>query len=292
MRTYLECIPCFFNQLLTASKILNIPYNKQKKILIEFSKIIPHINLSSPPPYMSRIGYNIFKEITGNSDPFKKVKEKSNIVALGEYENLKKKVRKASEPLLFSVELAIAGNIIDFGVKGEIDINKEVKRIVNRERNSIKKGVFHFDEFKEELKKAKTILYLGDNAGEVVFDRILIEEIKSIYSDKKIFYAVKEKAAINDALIEDAIFCGIDKSAEIISNGTDAPGTILSLCSKEFLKLYRKADIIISKGQGNYETLSNSKRPIFFLFMVKCEVVARNSGCDKGSIVLLYNPKR
>jgi len=249
MKTYLECIPCFFNQLLTASKILNIPYNKQKKILIEFSKMIPHINLSSPPPYMSRIGYNIFKEI-------------------------------------------IAGNIIDFGVKGEIDINKEVKRIVNREKDSIKKGVFHFDKFKEELKKAKTILYLGDNAGEVVFDRILIEEIKSIYPDKKIFYAVKEKAAINDALIEDAIFCGIDKSAEIISNGTDAPGTILSLCSKEFLKLYRKADIIISKGQGNYETLSNSKRPIFFLFMVKCEVVARNSGCDKGSIVLLYNPKR
>ncbi len=292
MRTYLECIPCFFNQLLTASKLLGVPYDKQKKILIEFSKKIPSISLSSPPPFMSRIGYKIFKEITQNPDPFKKVKKKSNIIALGEYENLKKKVSKASEPLLFSVEIAIAGNIIDFGAKGEIDINKEVKRIVNREKNSIKKGVFHFDEFKEKLKEAKTILYLGDNAGEVVFDRILIEEIKNMYPEKEIFYAVKERAAINDALIEDAVFCGIDKSAEIISNGTDAPGTILSLCSKEFLKLYRKADIIISKGQGNYETLSNSKRPIFFFFMVKCEVVARNSGCEKGSIVLLYNLRK
>lgn len=292
MRTYLECIPCFFNQLITVSKLLDIPYSAQKKILIEFSKKISSIALSSPPPYMSRIGYNIFKKITGNPDPFKEIKEKSNRIALKEYKALKKKVKNSSEPFLFAVELAIAGNIIDFGIIGDLDVSKEVNKILNKEKNSIKKGVFHYREFKQKIKKAKTILYLGDNAGETVFDRILIEEIKKEYPEKEIFYAVKEGPAINDALVEDAVFCGLDKISKVITNGTDAPGTILSLCSKEFLKIFREADVIISKGQGNYETLSGVKRPVFFLFMVKCEVVARNSGCSKGSIVLLYNQKK
>jgi len=126
----------------------------------------------------------------------------------------------------------------------------------------------------------------------VVFDRVLIEYIKRLYPEKKIYYAVKEKPVINDALAEDARFCGIHRSADIISNGANAPGTVLSLCSRKFKDIYKSAGMIISKGQGNFESLSENTRPVFFLFMVKCPVVARETNCAIGEIVLLYNKKR
>ena len=118
---------------------------------------------------------------------------------------------------------------------------------------------------------------------------VLIEKIKGLYKDKRIIYAVKEKPIINDALMEDAYRCGIDRMAEVVSSGLDTPGTVLSLCSKKFLKIYKDADMIISKGQGNFEALSEQKRPIFFLFMAKCPVVAKHVGCNLGDIILLYN---
>jgi len=130
---------------------------------------------------------------------------------------------------------------------------------------------------------------LGDNAGETVFDRILIEEIRQIDKNKKIYYAVKAQPIINDALFEDARVCGIDSSAEIISSGSDAPGTILEICSKEFLDIYKQADMVISKGQGNFEALSCPGRSVFYLFMAKCSVIARYVGCDIGDIILRYH---
>ncbi|MFY9402150.1 MAG: ARMT1-like domain-containing protein, partial [Candidatus Omnitrophota bacterium] len=180
--------------------------------------------------------------------------------------------------------------IIDFGVKNRLNIKEELKRITaEKSRAKRRNRIFHYPAFKKSLKNAKSILYLADNAGEVVFDRILIEEIKKKYPGKIIFYAVKEKPIINDALLEDALFCGIDRVARIISNGTDAPGTILSLCSSDFKKIYKSADMVISKGQGNFESLSKAKKEIFFLFMVKCPVVAREVKGRIGDYVLLYN---
>ena len=137
------------------------------------------------------------------------------------------------------------------------------------------------------MNTSKNILYLADNAGETIFDRVLIEEIKGLYGDKSIFYAVRERPIINDALKEDARACGIDRIADVISSGSDTPGTIISLCSEAFLKIYRDADMIISKGQGNFEALSDVSRPIFYLFMVKCPVVAKDLGCRIGDIILL-----
>ena len=144
-----------------------------------------------------------------------------------------------------------------------------------------------YQEFKEILEDTKQILYLADNAGEVVFDRILIEEL-----NREVIYVVRDKPVINDALVEDAKFCGIDKIARVISNGSDAPGTILSLCSKEFLSLYETAELIISKGQGNFEGLAGEDNtPIFFLFKVKCPVIGNDIGCQIGDIILKYNRK-
>jgi len=293
VKTYLDCVPCFFRQALEGSRIVQATAKQQKKIIDEFARKIPQISLKATPPEIARIGYKLLRIVSFNGDPYQAIKQKSNRIALRLLGKLKNKVSRSKDRLLTAVELAIAGNIIDFGVKNNLNVQAELKKILAEENKVIhKQSIFHYAEFRQALRKAGDILYLADNAGEVVFDRVLIEEIKKEYPDKNIYYAVKEKPVINDALFEDAKACGIDKTARLISNGTDAPGTILVLCSKEFKRIYRSADMIISKGQGNFESLSNEKRPIFFLFMVKCPVVAKETGCKMGNIVLFYNLKK
>ena len=293
MKTYLECIPCFFKQALESAKMAGADKKTQKRILSELAEVLSQFPLASSPPEMGKVIYGLVKKVTKKDDPYLEIKEKSNKLALGFYDKLKKKVSHSYDRLLMAVELAIAGNIIDYGVKNTLDVDMELKRILDEEKKAIKevsKTKFNYKDFKRALADAKKILYLADNAGETVFDRILIEEIKNIDKDKEITYAVKEEPVINDALIKDALSCGIDKAAKVISSGSDAPGTILSLCKKPFLNIYNKADMVISKGQGNFEALSLAKRRIFFLFMAKCSVVAEDVGCKIGDVILLSHP--
>ncbi len=293
MKTYLDCIPCFFKQSLEAVKIAGAGKAKQKQMVYELSKVLPEFPLSASPPEMGRIIYNLVKKITNKNDPYAKIKAKSNSLALNIYPKLKKKVNSSKDRLLTAVELAIAGNIIDYGVKNTLNVDAELSNILAEEDESIKKeskAIFDYKSFKQALKKAETILYLADNAGETVFDRVLLEEIKRLYKGKEIIYAVKEKPIINDALASDALFCGIDKTAKIMSSGSDAPGTVLYLCSKEFLDIYKKASMVISKGQGNFEALSNTKREVFFLFMAKCPVITEDVGCNLRDIILSHHP--
>ena len=285
MKTYLDCIPCFFKQALDAARFAGASVGTQKKILDALSREILKFKLESSPPEMGRILYGLVRKITGKADPFKEIKRESNKFALGLYPRLKAKVRKSKDRLLTAVELAIAGNVIDYGVKNSLDIGKEIDKIFAEENRIIRresKATFDYSSFKQALKKTKKILYLADNAGEVLFDKILIEELKN----KEIIFVVRDAPIINDALVEDAIFCGIDKYARIVSSGCDAPGVILDLCSPEFLKMYRDAEFIISKGQGNFEALAGEVGPIFFLFKAKCPVLSKYLGCKLGDIVL------
>ncbi len=181
--------------------------------------------------------------------------------------------------------------IIDYGIRSELDTEKEILKILKMETKAIKKQkkkFFAFTNFERSLKKAEKIVMLGDNAGEIVFDRILIETIKEIYPDKEIVYAVKDKPIINDVLIEDAKMCGMDKIAKVVSSGIARPGTIPRLCSKTFQRTLKQADVIISKGQGNFEALSETKKyPIYFLFMAKCDVICAHVGCELNAILLM-----
>ena len=295
MKTYLECIPCFFKQALEAARLSGADEKTHKKILDKIALSIPDFSLSASPPEMARIIHGVVKKITKKNDPYAEIKEKSNRLALNARSELKKKVARSEDKLLTAIELAIAGNIIDYGVKNSINVKKELAKILRDEDEIIrreKKSIFNYGAFKRALKKAKTVLCLADNAGEVVFDAILLEEIKKADSNKNIIYAVKEKPIINDALAEDARAAGIDKYARIVSSGADAPGTVISLCSKQFLKTFKEADMVISKGQGNFEALSNVKRSIFFLFMAKCPVIAKDVNCKVGDIILTQTPDR
>lgn len=292
MKTYLECISCFFKQALEAARMAGADDETQKKILDEVAKAIPEIKLSSTPPEMGKTIHDVVKKMTGQEDPYKELKEKANEQTLKIYPELRKKIESSEDKLLMALELAIAGNIIDYGTKNSLDVEKELTKILQREQSVIedeKESIFDFKSFKDAVKGAGSILYIGDNVGETVFDCILLEEIKRIFPEKEIIYAVREKPIINDALKEDAVKAGIDNFAEIISSGSEVPGTIIPLCSKPFIDIFKKADLVISKGQGNYETLSDEKRPIFFLFMAKCPVIARDVNCEVGEIILVCN---
>jgi damage-control phosphatase, subfamily I len=194
MRTYLDCIPCFFRQALEAARISGADKITQRKILNKLAKTLPEFSLNATPPEMACIIYGMVKKATHQDDPYRKIKAKSNKLALKIYAELRSKLSKSDDRLLKAVEMAIAGNIIDYGVKNSLNIKEELKRILNTEENIFKKNknVFiHYADFKNILKKAKNILYLADNAGETVFDRVLIEEIKRIDENKKLFTLLK-----------------------------------------------------------------------------------------------------
>lgn len=279
MRTYLDCFPCFLNQALRAARIATGDEKKIKKVLNEVGMMLRDIPLNSTPPESGRLIYRKVSEITGDSDPYKEIKKESTQKALSLYPYLKSRVEKSSDRLLTAIRVAIAGNVIDFGAYENFDLDREVDEVLKKDF-----AVFDYKKFKHSLDKAREILYIGDNAGECVFDRILIEEI-----NKPVTYVVREAPIINDATYEDAVQAGIDSIATIISSGTDAPGTILETCSAEFKKMYQNSNFIISKGQGNYEALSNEIEPIFFLLKVKCQVIANDIDVDEGDIILKAN---
>lgn len=279
MKTHLDCIPCFLRQTLEAARITGADKKMQKKIVDEICKIIPNFPFDASPPEMGVKIHRIIKELTSNKDPYKGIKKHSQELALSMYPPLKQQVKEADDTLAFAIKVATIGNVIDLAVNDLEKIEKALEELSDHDF-----AVFEYEKFKKALHNAKTILYLGDNAGETVFDRILIEELPK---DKKIYYGVRGFPAINDALEEDAREAGIDKYAEIISNGSDAPGTFLDDCSKEFKALFLGADMIISKGQGNFESLyGENKYPIFFLFKIKCPPVAKELNCEVEDLIL------
>lgn len=281
MKSYLDCYPCFFTQAIRTSRMITSDEKKIWQILNEVSLSLPEIHFGATPPEIGREVYRIISKRTGIKDPYRKIKEKYTRQALSLYPELKKLINSSEDRLMTAIRISIAGNIIDFGANFDFDLKKDVGTILSQDFS-----INHYREFCEALDKARKVLYLADNAGETVFDRFLIEEI-----NKPVIYVVRAHPIINDATREDALLAGIDKVAEIVSSGCDAPGNILKFCSDEFLKIYRSADLIISKGQGNYEGLSDEDRPIFFLLKTKCHVIARDIGIDEGSIVLMKASK-
>lgn len=276
MKTYLDCLPCFMNQALRAGRIATKDEHKIKQLLDEVGTLIQEIPMENTPPETGELIYKKVSEITGNYDPYKKIKTKNIEHALHLYPNLKQKVKESEDSLLTAIRLAVAGNVIDLGIDKEFDIVKDVEIILHQEFS-----VFDYELFKRELNKAKEILYIGDNSGEAVFDKILIEEL-----GKPVTFVVREIPVINDITFKEAELIGIDKIAKVISSGTTAPGTILKNCNDDFLEKFKDADMIISKGQGNYEGLSGIDRSIFFLLKAKCPVIARNIGVKENDIIL------
>ena len=282
MKTYLDCIPCFFRQALAAARISSEDETVHRQVLNAVALMIPDLALNATPPEIAQQVYRIVYKITGNNDPYLDAKKIANKATLSLYTRMQDIVDYSNDTLETACKLAIAGNAIDLGAQTEHGsiysiIEDSVGYPLNQE---------HYRKFKECVGQSSSILYLADNAGEIVFDRILIEHLLQIRKSKIVF-VVREKPIVNDATLDDALQVGLNKVATIISNGSEAPATILSQCSSEMLSYYQSADLIISKGQGNYESLSGRPENIFFLFKVKCPVIARDSGYDIDSPVII-----
>ncbi|MFH0756448.1 MAG: ARMT1-like domain-containing protein [Bacteroidota bacterium] len=276
MRTNFECFPCFVEQALRASRMVTDDERTIKEILDRVGERFREIPMTCTPPEMGDYIYRTVREVTGVEDPYQVLKKESIRQVLSIYPFLEKMAADSDDPVLTAIKLASIGNVLDFGISRKYDLMEEIAKIEDMEF-----AIFHYETFREQLENSSSVLFIGDNAGETVFDKLLIETI-----GKPVTYVVREVPVINDATVEDAIQSGIDQAAEIISSGSSAPGTILRRCNKEFLHRFTQADLVISKGQGNYEGLSGADRQVFFLLRAKCPVIARHIGVKLNEYIL------
>lgn len=281
MKTYVDCLPCLLSQALRAARAATNDEAVHRQVVNAVARMIPELSLGLRPPEIAQQGYRLIYEVIGDSDPFRKAKAEANQAGLALYPHLKKLIADSEDRLLTACKLAIAGNSIDLGP--DFDMG-DIGDVINGSLSS-PLAINDYEKFRSSINNSRHILYLGDNAGEIVFDRVLIEELHQI-RELDIYFVVRERPIINDATKEDALAVGMEKVARVISSGSDAPATILSQCSSEMLKLYHSADLIIAKGQGNYEALDQEQGNIFFLLRAKCPVVAGLLGVQVGDAVL------
>jgi uncharacterized protein with ATP-grasp and redox domains len=283
MKTYLDCLPCLMSQALRAARAATDDEEVQRQVVNAVASLIPELSLGLKPPEIAQRGYRLINRITGNNDPFCQTKIDANRTALMLWPQLKQLIEQSTDKLFMACRLAILANSIDFGPNFN---HAGIETIIDEATTcSIPLTVNNYDRFWNSLNNSRTLLYLGDNAGEIVFDRLLIEEIHRV-KELETYFVVREKPVINDATMDDALAVGMDKVAKVISNGSDAPATILSQCTAELQGLFRSVDIIIAKGQGNYESLEGEEGNIFFLLRAKCPLVADLLGVNVGDCVL------
>lgn len=274
-----ECLICQVKALKNRLDKYKIAESRRNEIVGEIMQEIATVDLEKN--YSPEITRNILSKMEAFSDvtdPYEKEKEQSNREMLARYPEFRQKVQTSSNPFDTALRLAIAGNIIDFGPTHHFDVEETIMKVMSSDF-----AINHSEQLKAAIKNAKTILYLGDNCGEIVLDKLFLENI----NHPNIYFAVREKPVLNDATQKEAKEVGINEFAKIISNGDDTPSTLLHRVSPDFLEIYNAADLIISKGMGNYEGLMFESDPrIFFLLMIKCSVIGESLGVRKGEFVV------
>lgn len=276
MQTYLECYPCFLRQALEAAQMADANQNQKFAIIQATLDLMKSLPIDATPPAIGARVHQVVREVTGMDDPYQQVKQASTTKALALLPMLTDYLNLSQDKLETAIRLSIAGNIIDFGPNPDYDLEKVVNRLLTQDF-----AINDIEQLRQHLETAGSVLLIGDNAGETVFDRLLIETLSM-----PVTYAVRGGPVINDATFDDAVAAGIDRVAKVIDNGTQIPGTILGETSPAFQASFKAVDLILAKGMGNYETLSTTPGPIFFLFQVKCPVIATDIGTTQGSMVL------
>jgi damage-control phosphatase, subfamily I len=274
-----ECLICQVKALQQRLEKYEIHEEKRDFVVSELLKEIAGIDLeNSYSPEITRNLLARLREYSTVEDPYRKEKEEGNRLMIERYDEFHEMVSHSENPFDTALRLAIAGNIIDFGPTNHFDVDGTFKKVLTSAF-----VIDHSQQLQNEIKKAKTILYLGDNCGEIVLDKLLLETV----NHPNVWFAVREKPVLNDATEKEAREVGIHRYAKIISNGDDAPSTLLHRVSSEFKDIYQQADLIISKGMGNYEGLMFEHDPrLFFLLMIKCPVIGRKIGGNKGEFVV------
>ena len=284
MRTQVPCIECFVKQAASAARRGGTDASMVERVMKETLAMLAGMDFDKPPPATAEKMYRIIHDLTGDGDPYLHEKKQFNAMAMTMLPQLREIVAASADPFETAVRLAIAGNIIDFGILtvNENRVEEMVRTCLTCEINGAA-----IDRLQQEAQKARRILYLCDNAGEIVFDTLLVERLPK----EKVTAVVKGGPIINDALMDDAREVGLCEMVEVVDNGSAAPGTLRELCSENFHRRFTEADLVISKGQGNFETLEGMDKNIFFLFTVKCQVVVDFLKKPFGSAMVLRNMK-
>lgn len=280
MQTYPDCIPCFLRQALDAARMVTADPAIHEHVVRETLRLAVDMPFDRSPPWMGQRIHKLLREATGNPDPYRQAKRWANDLALALRPKLEQRVRESADPFVTSVLLAIAGNIIDLGCRSHVSEQDLLRSIEQALREPFDGNAL--EELRAAVLSAGSILYLADNAGEIVLDRVLIEQLPL----ERVMLAVRGYPVINDATREDAAVAGLTELVNVIDNGSDVPGTILESCSDSFRTAFAQAELIIAKGQGNYETLSGMAGNVFFLFKAKCPMLAREMGCAVGQVVM------
>ena len=277
-----DCVECIINQITRATNTLKCDESLSKEIREEVLKRSEKFSFEHTPPWVARDVYEYLSFKTNREDPLEEVKQTSIDAALEYVPYINNKIKNSNEPLFTAVKASVAGNVIDFGAKEQFDLKNEIQNVFDTDFE-----INDFEALKEKLSHVNKLMILADNSGENVFDKILLETIKNLYPHITLYYATRGKPIINDITTKEAYQIKIDEVAHIIDSGVDTPGLEVSRASSNFLKLYEQMPLIIAKGMGNFECLeANKDKRVFFLFKVKCNVVANSINKNIGSIIL------
>lgn len=266
MELLIDCIPCLLRQSLEAARMATDRAESHNKIMKETIKLLSDYENYKNSPELAREIHKLVRNETGGQDPYLKVKQRDLQAAEDLYPFLKNFLQSKKNSIYWALKIAATGNNLDSAVYSDLELETCVGNELEKEFS-----VCDLDVFTEKLHRAENILIIGDNTGETIFDRVMLES----FPDVTITYGVRNEPIINDVTEKEAIASGLNTVARVVSTGCGAPGAILSDCSDEFVDIYNKSDIIISKGQGNFEALSEEQGNLFFLLKAKCPAIAR-----------------
>jgi len=276
-----ECLDCIYNQSTRVSDFLKVNPSQAKNISKIAKQHIAKFDHNSTPPHNATPMYEEIATYLEVDDIYAAMKEEASKKALSFVSTCKDNIQNQKDRLEGAIKTAIAGNVIDLAAEVMFDLDEEIGKIFKTDF-----AIDDFESLKQKLSQTKILVYLADNAGEEIFDKICIETIKELYPDIEIYYFVRGKPIINDLTISHAKKSKLHEVATLIDSGVPTPGYVQEFASKKANKLFNSADCIISKGMGNYECLGEEKNlPIHFLLKVKCQVVARAIGATLGDIV-------
>ncbi len=277
-----ECVKCIIGQIEKATKLLELEKDLSKEIMDEVINKSHNFSFKETPPFVAKEVYEYLAKKTNLSDPLENLKQTSIKKALSYVPFIEEKILNSEDKLFTAIKTAVAGNVIDFATIKEFSLDEEINSIFKTDF-----AINDYELFKNQLENSSQLIILADNAGENVFDKVLIKTIKQLYPKLDIVYATRGKAIINDITTKEALQIGIDKYCKVISTGVDTPGLEKKQASKKFMKLFDSSPLVLSKGMGNFECLeSYQDNKVFFLFKVKCEVVAKQVNQKLGEIVL------
>lgn len=276
MQTYYDCYPCILRQAIEAARMTGATPEQTRALVLQTLETLKQIPDGSTPPEISACVHELVRGLVGCDDPYLSVKIEATEKALNMVPELQQRIEESEDPFSTALRISLAGNIMDFGPNPDYNLREVVMRVLNQTP-----ALDETDALRESLNRVDWVLFIGDNAGEIVFDRLFIEKIPC-----PVVYAVRGGPVINDATLEDAILAGIDSVAVLIDTGARIPGVVLSKSGRAFQEKFKAAPLIIAKGMGNYETLSDVSAPIYFLFQVKCPVVGKDVGADVQDIII------